>query len=110
MHMDKKKIEIEICTGTLCHVMGGSELQLLEDHLSPEQKEYVIVKGCTCLDFCSDSSKGKAPFVKINGKCLSEASIPKVLNYLKTLERNDLHESGNVDPTGTAKPDSKTVF
>lgn len=108
--MERKKVAIEVCTGTLCHVMGGSELHLLVDHLTDQQKEYVSVKGCTCIGACKDQSKGKAPFVKVDGKLISEASVPKVINYLKTLEGNDVHKSGDAHSTGAIESDCKTIF
>ncbi|MBE9467860.1 MAG: hypothetical protein IMY72_05995 [Bacteroidetes bacterium] len=79
----EKKIEIKICIGTLCYVMGGSELQLLAEHLPEKFKKRVDIIGSTCLDYCLDQEKyGKAPFVEINGEVMAEASINKVIDYL----------------------------
>ena len=39
-----KKVLVEICVGTACYVMGASELMLIEDYLTPEQKERVEIK------------------------------------------------------------------
>lgn len=82
----KKKIKIIICTGTHCFVMGGSDLLLLEEHLPAEIKEDVVIEGSSCLTYCEDRNKGKAPFVEINGKLLEQATIPKILNYIDELK------------------------
>lgn len=80
-----EKIKIVICTGTHCFVMGGSDLLLLEDHIPEELKDKVCIEGSSCLTYCEDRTKGKAPFVKINGILMEQATIPKILKYLGTL-------------------------
>lgn len=80
-----KKIVIEVCTGTTCFLMGSSEIILIKDHLSPELQEMVEVKGSVCLDHCKNITDEKAPFVEINGKYISNASLPKVISYIEKL-------------------------
>lgn len=77
-----KKISVKICTGTLCYVMGGSELQLLEDHLSAQMLERVEIQGSPCLDCCNREDSAKAPFVKVGDRIVSEASITKVIEVI----------------------------
>ncbi len=79
------KIKITICTGTNCFVMGGAELLLLEENLSETLKNKVDIVGCTCMDICKDTSAGKAPFVKINDKIISQATIPKIIGVLEKM-------------------------
>ena len=85
-----EKIHVSICTGTSCYVMGGSELLLLEEYLTPEQRGRVELKGVSCLDLCRDGKHGKAPFVKINGQSMDQASAQGVLERIDAL----LHEEG----------------
>ncbi|MDR1399762.1 MAG: NAD(P)H-dependent oxidoreductase subunit E [Treponema sp.] len=80
-----EKIDVSICTGTSCYVMGGSELLLLEEYLTPEQRALVELKGVTCLDLCRDAQYGKAPFVKINGQPMDRASTQSVLERINAL-------------------------
>lgn len=75
----KKKVTVKICTGTMCYVMGGAELQLLEEHLSAELLEQVEVSGAPCLDFCHKNDDAKAPFVLVNDRVVSEASVSKIV-------------------------------
>ena len=78
-----KKLSVTICTGTLCYVMGGAELQVLEEYLSPEVIERIEISGSPCLDYCNQDGAGKAPFVKIGDKVVSEATITKVVEAIK---------------------------
>jgi len=82
------KIKITICTGTHCFVMGGSDLLLLDECMPEEMKDLVEIEGSNCLEVCEDRSKGKAPFVQINGELIDQASIPKILKYLEELVNN----------------------
>lgn len=77
------KAIVKICTGTLCYVMGGSELQLLGDYIPEELKEKVEIKGATCLDFCNQMGSGKAPFVTVNDQVVCNATIAKVLSVIQ---------------------------
>ena len=78
-----KKLSITICTGTLCYVMGGAELQVLEEYLSPDVVDMIEISGSPCLDCCNQDGAGKAPFVKIGDQIISEASISKVVDAIK---------------------------
>ncbi len=60
-------LEVKICTGTACYVMGGSDLFFIEEKLSDEERKKVKVEFVPCLGYCK-SGKGKPPFVLVNGK------------------------------------------
>lgn len=78
----EKKVVVKICTGTLCYVMGGAELQLIDEHLSEEVQEMVDIKGAPCLEHCNHCDGPKAPFVEVNGRIISEASVTKVVDAI----------------------------
>lgn len=78
------KLEVRICTGTLCYVMGGADLQLLDEHLSPEILERVEIKGAPCLDCCNTGEKHSAPYVKVGDVLVSEATLEKVAEVIRT--------------------------
>lgn len=77
-----KKVLVEICVGTACYVMGASELMLIEDYLTPEQKECVEIKGTTCLDVCQHSEHGKAPFVRIDGQIYDQVNVRSLVDLI----------------------------
>lgn len=83
------KIAVKICTGTMCYVMGGAELQLLDEHLPKELADKVEISGTPCLDICNNGNSGKAPFAKVGDKVISEATINKVITAIKE-ELNDI--------------------
>ena len=84
----KKKVEVKICTGTLCYVMGGAELQVIDEHLTDEVMEQVSIKGSPCLEHCNNvTNNTKAPYVEVNGEIISEATVAKVVEAInKALE------------------------
>lgn len=84
----EKKIEVKICTGTLCYVMGGAELQIIDEHIPSEIKDLVTITGSPCLEYCNNPiNNSKAPYVEVDGNVISEATIIKVINAInKALE------------------------
>ncbi|MDY0201337.1 MAG: hypothetical protein WC951_06105 [Bacteroidales bacterium] len=77
-----KKHKVVVCTGTLCHVLGGSELPSLGQRLPEEWRGLVDIKGSPCMGYCKDSEM-HPPFVEIDGEVMQEASVSKVLEYLE---------------------------
>ena len=78
------KVLVELCFGTTCFVMGASKLQELESFIPPQYKNKVEVKAYTCLDLCKNATYMKAPFVKIDGEIISEATVEKVLKAIES--------------------------
>ena len=78
------KILVELCFGTTCFVMGASKLQELESLIPPQYKKYEDIKAHTCLDLCKNATYMKAPFVKIDGEIISEATVEKVLKAIES--------------------------
>ncbi len=83
-----KIITIKICTGTLCHVMGGSNLPELAIYLPDSIRSSVEIKGMVCGQFCKDSTK-KPPFVTIDDVLMEQASIEKIINHIEKALCND---------------------
>lgn len=86
--MKKIKHQVVICTGTLCHVLGGSELPALETYMPKEWKKIVDIKGSSCLEHCKNTSM-KPPFAEIDGTLIQGATIQKLIDYLKICIEND---------------------
>lgn len=80
-----KKINVRVCQGTTCFVMGASNLQELMEIVPAQYGDKVMVEGVPCLGECStDSGYSGAPYVKIDDDIINKANIEKVL---KTIER-----------------------
>lgn len=78
-----EKLTVKICTGTLCYVMGGSELQLLEEYLPTHLTDKVDIRGATCLDYCNREGNTKAPYVLVGDELVSGATVTKVVEVIK---------------------------
>jgi len=86
-----KKHKVTICTGTACFVMGGSELLLLEEQLPDDLKAITEIEGASCCGICKRSEYGSsqadhAPFAQVDGTLIEQASVQKIIDYLRTLE------------------------
>lgn len=78
-----KKIEIKVCLGTTCFVMGSSYLQELTEIVPKKYGDKVEVSSSSCLGLCStDWEYSKAPYVKVDNEVISEATVEKVLNEI----------------------------
>ncbi|MCC8035602.1 MAG: hypothetical protein LIO77_06700 [Rikenellaceae bacterium] len=76
------KLQVKICTGTLCYVMGGAELQLIDEHIPQELLPFIEVSGAPCLDVC-EKKAGSAPFAKVGDKLISQASINQIVAAIR---------------------------
>jgi len=91
------KVQVQICVGTACHIMGAADLVMIEDLLERSLRERVEVSGVTCMDLCKDEANGKPPFVVIDGETLSEATLDKVLARIEQRARRLIDgETGDV--------------
>ncbi|MDO5306832.1 MAG: NAD(P)H-dependent oxidoreductase subunit E [bacterium] len=75
-----KKIEVRVCLGTTCFVMGSSNLQNLTELIPQKFGDKVEVVGSPCLGVCSTNWEySKAPYVKVNDTIVQEATVDKVI-------------------------------
>ena len=74
------KVNVKVCLGTTCFVMGSSNLQELLDLVPKKYGDDVDVAGSPCLGLCSiDWEFSKAPYVKVNNEVIKEATVEKDL-------------------------------
>ena len=75
-----EKITVKVCTGTTCFVMGGANLQELNETISEKYGDKVELTASNCLGLCSINWEySKAPYVKVNEEVVSEATVEKVI-------------------------------
>lgn len=79
----KEMIQMTICTGTACYVMGAGDLLNLAEKLSAEEMEKLQIKGSPCLGFCKSEGRGRPPFIFLDGELVSEATMDKVLPLIR---------------------------
>lgn len=76
-----EKINVKVCLGTTCFVMGSSNLQELIETVPEKYGDKVEVSGVPCLGLCSiDWEYSRAPYVKVNDEVIYEATVEKVLS------------------------------
>lgn len=74
------KVEVKVCLGTTCFVMGGSNLQELNEIIPSKYGDKVTISGANCLGLCSINWEySKAPYVQVNDEVVAEATVKKVL-------------------------------
>lgn len=79
-----KKIEVRVCLGTTCFVMGSSNLQNLTELIPQKFGDKVEVVGSPCLGVCSTNWEySKAPYVKVNDTIIQEATVDKVIEEIE---------------------------
>ena len=85
--MGEKLLEVKICTCTLCYVMGGADLQSIDEHISEELLDRIEIKGVTGMDECNNIKEGgpQAPFVMVGNQVIAEATIAKVVEQINSL-------------------------
>ncbi len=77
------KINVKVCLGTTCFVMGSSNLQELIETVPNKYGEAVEVMGVPCLGLCSiDWEYSRAPYVKVDNDVVYEATVEKVLSAI----------------------------
>ncbi len=85
-----KKIKIELCVGTNCYILGGSDLLDLENVLPDAYTEYIEIDGSPCLDFCKQVDNKEVPYVRINGNIIiKNATVPKLLEIIDSMMKNN---------------------
>lgn len=78
-----EKVNVKVCLGTTCFVMGSSNLQELIETVPAKYGDKVEVSGVPCLGLCSiDWEYSRAPYVKVDNDVVYEATVEKVLNAI----------------------------
>ncbi len=85
-----KKIDVKVCLGTTCFVMGAAHLQELIETVPQKYGDEVSVSGHPCLGLCSiDWEYSRAPYVKVNDDVIVEATVEKVLSAIERKINNE---------------------
>lgn len=74
------KVQLKLCMGTMCYVMGGGQLRSMVESLPPEMKENLDIVYSPCLGYCNE--KSEPPYVELNGRpiaCVGTAGLMQLL-------------------------------
>lgn len=77
------KVEVSICYGTLCFVMGGAAFEMMGEKLPEDLIDKVTIKGMNCPGYCNIQENGRPPFVMVNTKLIAGANLNKVIEFIR---------------------------
>lgn len=80
-----KKMQLEICCGTTCYMLGANRLLNIENEMPSELRGKADVRALPCLGLCSDKELSGAPYVKLNGEVIEKATAEKIFVKMKEL-------------------------
>ena len=75
------KINLKICMGTMCYVMGGAELRALVEMLPDDVRQNFSVSYSPCLGMCD--RMGEPPYIELDGRVVAGVSKTNMIQILK---------------------------
>ena len=79
-------INVEICCGTACYLLGAAKMMNIEEQLPDNCRGRVEIEAKTCLELCERDHLGGAPYVRFNGsEIMSQATPEKVISRVREL-------------------------
>ena len=85
-----KKINVKVCQGTTCFVMGGDIIKSMLTSLEEKYADKIEITSVRCLGACNQSdSFSKAPYVLVDDEMISSATLEKVTNIIESKLKND---------------------
>lgn len=77
-----KKIKVEICVGTACHLMGSNALINALENLPEDIKKYLDIECSLCFGNCHRGEE--PPIVKINDKIYTSVTPEKLKEIISS--------------------------
>ena len=79
-----QKIEVKVCLGTTCFVMGAPNMHELLEIIPEKYGDRVEVSGSLCLGLCYKNQEySKAPYVMVGDEVVEEATVERVLESIE---------------------------
>ena len=78
-----EKLKLEICCGTTCYMLGAAKLMALENIMPAEWRDKVDIAGLPCMELCVSEKLCGAPFARLDGEVISQATVEKVLEAVR---------------------------
>ena len=80
-----KKMQLEICCGTTCYMLGANCLLNIENEMPSELRGKADVRALPCLGLCNEKELSGAPYVKLNGEVIESATAEKIYEKMRAL-------------------------
>ena len=78
-----EKLKLEICCGTTCYMLGAAKLMTLENIMPAEWRDKIEVAGLPCMELCVSEKLSGAPFARLDGEVIPQATIEKILEAVR---------------------------
>jgi len=82
-------INIKICMGTMCYMMGGADLRAVIEGLPDDIRQHIEISYSPCLGLCD--TEGESPYIKLNERVIPHVSKSGLINIIKE-ELNNIKE------------------
>ena len=80
-----KKLQLEICCGTTCYMLGSNRLLNIENEMPSELRGKTEVRAMACMGLCNDKDLSGAPYAKLNGQVIENATAEKIYEKMRAL-------------------------
>lgn len=84
--MIMEKIQVKLCAGTMCYIMGGAQLTEVTELLTNDEKQYVEISLAPCLGYCEKQKN--PPFATVDGEFIENVNKEILLQIIKDKIRN----------------------
>ena len=74
-------INIKICMGTMCYMMGGADLRAAIEGLPEDIRQHIDIGYSPCLGLCD--KKGESPYIMLNDKIIPRISASGLMNIIR---------------------------
>ena len=79
---DDIKIEVEIFCGMTCYMLGNARILNIGSHLPEKWLPHIELMVSPCPVDCGCLDLAKAPFARINGKLIQNATLESVCDAI----------------------------
>ncbi|MCD6102640.1 MAG: NAD(P)H-dependent oxidoreductase subunit E [Thermotogaceae bacterium] len=77
-------MKVKVCVGTMCHLMGASEILTTIQEIAENNPDIEIV-SVTCPGYCHIGKK--PPIIEIDGQVYENVSVESVHHILKGADK-----------------------
>jgi NADH:ubiquinone oxidoreductase subunit E len=89
-----EKVQVKICAGTACFVMGAPQVQALEFSAPEDLADRIEITEVRCMNHCNQGRNyNKGPFVEVNGELIEEATMEKVVLKIREIIAKEENEN-----------------
>ncbi|MCK5834581.1 MAG: NAD(P)H-dependent oxidoreductase subunit E [Lentisphaeria bacterium] len=75
-------VNIRICVGTACYIMGSADLMSIKEQLTAEELTQINIEGSNCLGCCKGYNP-QNPYVQVNDEIFENVSVESLLMQIR---------------------------